>query len=104
MIALWQAEWCPYSSAVRERLTELGIDFVARQVEPVEEQRTQVGEIPTLELEDGTRIEGTQPIFAYLARLQPWQWERRHRERYIEHAEARERDATGVLHRRSAPL
>jgi hypothetical protein len=31
MIELFQAEWCPYSSAVRERLTELGIDLVARQ-------------------------------------------------------------------------
>ena len=50
MITLWQAEWCPYSSAVRERLTELGIDFIARQVEPSEEHRTQVDEIPTLEL------------------------------------------------------
>lgn len=104
MITLWQAEWCPYSSAVRERLTELGIDFVARQVEPQEEQRTQVDEIPTLELENGTRLSGTEPIFAYLAGLQPWQWEREHRERYAEHAEDRGRDVTGVLLRRAAPL
>ena len=33
MLTLYQAEWCPFSSAVREILTELGLDFVARQVE-----------------------------------------------------------------------
>ena len=104
MIALWQAEWCPYSSAVRERLTELGIDFVARQVEPYEEQRTQVDEIPTLELDDGTRIAGTRSIFGYLAQLQPSQWEAEHRKRYAEHADARERDAAGLILHRAAPL
>ena len=104
MIALWQAEWCPFSSAVRERLTELGIDFVARQVEPHEEQRTQVDEIPTLELEDGTRIAGTRLIFAYLAQLQPWHHEAEHRKRYAEHADARERDAPGVILQRAAPV
>ena len=40
MLTLYQAEWCPFSSAVREVLTELGLDFVARQVEPWPEQRT----------------------------------------------------------------
>jgi glutathione S-transferase len=104
MITLYQAEWCPYSSAVRERLTELGIDFVARQVEPSPDERTQVDEIPTLETEDGTRYAGTRPIFEYLATLDPWQHERAHRERYLEHAEARERDATGVILRKAAPL
>jgi glutaredoxin len=29
---LYQAEWCPHSHKVRQRLTELGLDFVARQV------------------------------------------------------------------------
>jgi len=28
MLTLYQAEWCPFSSAVREILTELGLDFV----------------------------------------------------------------------------
>jgi glutathione S-transferase len=85
MITLFQAEWCPHSSNVRERLTELGVDFVARQVEPYEEQRTEVGEIPTLELEDGTRIVGEREILRYLAGLEPWQWAEQHRERYREH-------------------
>jgi len=26
ILTLYQAEWCPFSSAVREALTELGID------------------------------------------------------------------------------
>ena len=36
---LYQAEWCPFSSAVREVLTELGVDYSIRQVEPLPEQR-----------------------------------------------------------------
>jgi glutathione S-transferase len=98
MITLYQAEWCPYSSAVRERLTELGIDFVARQVEPREEQRTSVSEIPTLETEDGTRFQGTQPIFQYLAGLDAWEYERAHRAQYRAHAEdRREEKASQIL-------
>jgi glutaredoxin len=30
MIELYQAEWCPHSHHVRQRLTEHGVDFVAR--------------------------------------------------------------------------
>jgi glutathione S-transferase len=104
MIALWQAEWCPYSSAVRERLTELGIDFVARQAAPYPEQRGEIDQIPTLELEDGTRIEGTRAIFAHLASAEPGRWEREHRQRYVDHAEARESDAPGWILDRAAPL
>ena len=32
MLELWQTEWCPASHRVREHLTELGVDYVARQV------------------------------------------------------------------------
>ena len=55
MLTLYQAEWCPFSSAVREILTELGLDFVARQVEAWPEERAGLravsgsDEIPTLE-------------------------------------------------------
>ena len=41
-LTLYQAEWCPFSSAVREVLTELGLDFVARQVEPWPEERREL--------------------------------------------------------------
>ncbi len=97
MIVLYQAEWCPFSSAVRERLTELGVDFVARQVEPREGERTEVAEIPTRETEDGIRFEGTKTIFSYLAGIEPWRHERGHRAQYRRHAEARRNETTGRL-------
>jgi glutathione S-transferase len=86
VITLFQAEWCPHSSKVRERLTELGVDFVARQVEPWPEQRTEVDEIPTLETEDGERISGEREILRYLdSTFEPWRHEAQHRERFVEH-------------------
>jgi glutathione S-transferase len=97
MLTLYQAEWCPYSSAVRERLTELGLPFVAMQVEPRQEQRTAVDEIPTLETEDGVRFEGTGPIFAFLGTLEPWEHEHGHRAQYRAHAEERRREVTARL-------
>jgi glutaredoxin len=61
---MWQAEWCPFSHIVRQRLTELGVDFVAHQVEPSPEERdameAAVGSrvIPVVRLEDGTVLDG----------------------------------------------
>jgi glutathione S-transferase len=104
VITLYQAEWCPYSSAVRERLTELGVDFVARQVAPYPEQRDDVDEIPTLVTDDGERLTGTQAVFEFLATLEPWEHERAHRARYAEHAEARQGDAPGRILGDAAPL
>ena len=72
MLELYQAEWCPYSHRVRERLTELGIDFVAHQVEPRPTDRTSMRErtgldtIPVLVLEDGSSVSDAEPIVAYL--------------------------------------
>jgi glutathione S-transferase len=97
MLTLYQAEWCPYSSAVRQRLTELGLDFVARQVEPREAERTSVGEIPTLETHDGIRFEGTGPILAFLGTLDPWEHEWAHRAQYRSHADARRREVTAQI-------
>lgn len=34
MLEVYQFEACPYCKKVREKLTELQIDFIARQVEP----------------------------------------------------------------------
>ena len=39
MLELWQTEWCPASRRIRERLTELGVDYVTRQVPVDKEQR-----------------------------------------------------------------
>src|SRR4051794_21761741 len=72
MIELYQAEWCPYSSRVRQRFTELGVAFVARQVPAGradrEEMRRQTGsdEIPPLLLEGGTPVtRGAQDLLAH---------------------------------------
>ena len=73
MDELYQAEWCPYSSRVRQRFTELGISFIARPVpaDPAdrEELRRKTGsdEIPALVLEDGGVINrDADEIIAYL--------------------------------------
>lgn len=73
MLTLYQAEWCPYSSRVRQRCTELGLSFVAVPVpaERVdrEEMRRKTGtdEIPALLLDDGTAITGdADEIVAFL--------------------------------------
>ena len=42
VLTLYQAEWCPYSARVRMRLTELGLPFVAKQVEPRQEDRDEL--------------------------------------------------------------
>jgi glutaredoxin len=103
VLTLYQAEWCPFSSAVREILTELGIDFVARQVEPRPEMRDHLREasgqeeIPTLQTEDGRFFQGTREIFGYLRELDGWEHASAHRQRYDEHGEARETRATARL-------
>lgn len=72
MLQLYQAEWCPHSRKVRQRLTELGIDFVARQVaaEPGDREamRAAVGEdeIPVLVREDGSTLVGEDEILPWL--------------------------------------
>jgi uncharacterized protein len=102
-VTLYQAEWCPFSSAVREVLTELGIDAVMRQVEPWPEQRAHLREvagtdqIPVLQAEDGQLFRGTREIFAHLATREPWRFAAAHRRRYADHQDARESDATGQL-------
>jgi glutathione S-transferase len=82
VLTLYQAEWCPYSSAVRERLTELGLDFVAKQVAPRQEDRRGQHEIPLLVTNRGERFEGTDEVFAHLATLEPGPSERGHRAQY----------------------
>ena len=75
MLELFQTEWCRGSQRVRQRLTELGIDFVARQVpeDPVRrdalEQIAGVRTVPVLVFEDGVVLDGTERILDYLANL-----------------------------------
>ena len=75
VLELFQTEWCRGSQQVRQRLTELGIDFVARQVaeDPAErdvlEFHTGVRTVPVLMFEDGSVIVGTERILDYLGNL-----------------------------------
>ena len=104
MLTLYQAEWCPYSSAVRQRLTELGIDFVAKQVAPRQEDREGQHEIPLLTNGDGERFEGTEAIFEYLEALAPGASEREHRAQYRAHRTDRARERTAQVLAEQAPL
>jgi uncharacterized protein len=103
VLTLYQSEWCPFSSAVREVLTELGIDFVARQVEPWPEQRHGLRELagtdqtPVLQAEDGELLAGTRAIFAHLRERDPWRFAAAHRRRFEQHHDARVSDVAAQL-------
>ena len=87
MLQLYQAEWCPFSHLVRQRLTELGVDYTIRQVAPERADRAGLREavgddsIPAVILDDGTVLKGeTDTIIAGLdERLPPSDWEDGHR-------------------------
>jgi glutathione S-transferase len=72
MLTLYQAEWCPHSHRVRQRLTELGVDYVAKQVPPRREDRadlrraTGTDRVPVLVTEKGLPLEGSDAILRYL--------------------------------------
>lgn len=73
MYELWQTEWCPASRRVRQRLTELGIDYVTRQV-PVDKndrtmlrERTGTDTIPVLVAPGETPVVGEATILGFLA-------------------------------------
>jgi glutaredoxin len=74
VIQLYQAEWCPHSHRVRQRLTELGLDFVARQVAAEPAQRTAMERatgrraIPTVVFDDHDVVSGKDEIIAALDR------------------------------------
>jgi glutathione S-transferase len=104
VLTLYQAEWCPYSSAVRQRLTELGIDFVAKQVAPRQKDRKRKHEIPLLMNGDGERFEGTDAIFEFLAALPRGEWEHEHRAEYRAHRADRARETAASVLTDQAPL
>ncbi len=86
MIEVYQAEWCPYSAMLRERLTELGVDYVARQVAPTRPERDALREatgqdgIPAVVFEDGEVLAGaTEDMVAELERrFAPGEFEEGH--------------------------
>ncbi len=71
-LELWQTEWCPASRSVRERLTELGVDYAIRQVPVEREERTALLEatgsdaIPALVVANGRVLVGEDAIGVYL--------------------------------------
>jgi glutathione S-transferase len=72
VLTLYQAEWCPYSHRVRQRLTELMLPFVAVPVEPDSVDRAQLRKltgddsIPVLVTESGEPIGDADAILAWL--------------------------------------
>jgi glutathione S-transferase len=95
MLELFQTEWCPASRRVRQRLTELGLDYINRQVPVERETRTALREatgteaIPALRLENGSAVVGEENILVYLS------------ERFVEppEAEAHQQKAAKVRRR-----
>jgi glutathione S-transferase len=93
MDELYQAEWCPHSRRVRQRFTELGVSFVARQVpaDPADREelrrKTGSGEIPALLAEDGTVVNAdADRIIEYLD------------QRYSERTDAEEHEQRAAEH------
>ena len=72
MLELFQTEWCPASRRVRQRLTELGVDYLIRQVPADPAKRaallgaTGADSVPVLLLDDGSALVGEEQILAYL--------------------------------------
>ena len=70
-LELWQTEWCPASHTVRQRMTELGLTYIIRQVPVERDARTELrvatgaSEIPAL-IARGEALRGEQAILAYL--------------------------------------
>jgi glutathione S-transferase len=72
MIELYQAEWCPHSHRVRQRLTELGLDVIMRQVAADPAHRAELARvsaqrsIPAIVFDDGTVVCGEDSIITAL--------------------------------------
>lgn len=84
-------------------MTELGIDFIAKQVAPRQEDREEQHEIPLLTNGDGERFEGTEAVFEYLESLAPGESEREHRAQYRAHRADRARETTARVLADQAP-
>lgn len=73
VLTLYQTEWCPYSHQVRQRLTELGIDYVARQVPAQRDERAELRQatgtdrVPVLVPDEGPLLAGAEAILRDLS-------------------------------------
>lgn len=76
MLELWQTEWCPASRRVRQRLTELEVDYLIHQVPVDKDARaalvaaTGTTVIPTLVHDDGVLV-GEDAILGWLDQAIP---------------------------------
>ena len=72
MLELWQTEWCPSSRRVRQRLTELGLDYIVHQVPVEKSDRSELlrvtgsETIPVLVLDSGSIVVGEDEILRSL--------------------------------------
>lgn len=105
MYELYQTEWCPYSSFVRELLTERGVDFIARQVPANRPDRREMQErtgdnsVPVLVAGDRV-ISSFEEIVTFVEQNHPAKEDSgAHRERY---ADPEEQNGRNVLLRRYA--
>jgi predicted GNAT family acetyltransferase len=84
-------------------LNELGLPFVAEQVEAWPEERDELralagtDQIPVLQAEDGTLHVGTRAIYAHLRERPQWEHAARHRRRFHDHHDARATDVPAQL-------
>jgi predicted GNAT family acetyltransferase len=84
-------------------LTELGLDFVARQVEPWPKDRAELkavagtDQIPVLQVENGSFFRGAREIFGHLRERERSKDAAAHRRRFEAHRPARESDVPGQL-------
>jgi glutathione S-transferase len=71
ILELWQTEWCLASHRVRQRLTELGLAYLVRQVPVEREDRAELvrstgqRSIPVI-LAGGEVVAGEEAIISYL--------------------------------------
>jgi glutathione S-transferase len=74
VLQLFQTEWCPSSRRVRQRLTELGVDYVSKQVPADPAKRSELvaatgtDSVPALVPDDSAALVGEEQILEYLDR------------------------------------
>jgi glutathione S-transferase len=72
LLELFQTEWCPASRRLRQRLTELDVTYLVRQVPVERDERTELrlktgaDSIPALVRENGEVLIGEDEILAFL--------------------------------------
>jgi hypothetical protein len=73
MLELCQTEWCSASRRIQDRLAELGVDYVTRQVPVERAERTVLGACPSSGTQKGDRWTcGVRKFGAHAARLYSW--------------------------------